>query len=601
MEYLGITLAFRPKARASVPEIAARLESLVQLGIAAAEQSFESFRIHNSPPLTTDDFLDDLRNGPAETGPKAKAVLIMIKLLMLGQFLLFASTSAPKMHDCLHLRNLSKLKTAGMRSSARAAAAGSLPDLVALCDSLGDLPEMQALLTLPALFANVDRQRIPNSAELDTLLSREMPVPHVDCAFQALMGFGVLAAAESIPLSTAADLWPHLWRWLDFLHTHWDYLPASRFVDQRRVCMHHAAIILALSNAHDTSTIIRATPGVRRLLATAWKGMIGDDALFACGAAGTLDLVLDIVSLLVDRKISASHFEEVVDGVGGTIQDLASTIIRHFSRAVPHPELKITAKFVVVCFGFLHSGCAGSPQLRRALCSMDFFTPLINTLTALQGTTALEAPWMRLNHLVGMLEGSAEIASALKSGLLRLTVAIAALIAPIDRNEANKTSLLIIQILQRLLPQSLVHYTVLVQLKKCFPSCLAFATASKIEVSAFSQDWRDFSTLAQKRLQFLDSWEARTIPSLKACDNTECGKIDVRRKFMCCSRCRSVVKVNKPHWRTYRKGCVVKYRMQPVHEGQRRKIMKDVLVNAAEDDIPDDGGVEIDSDEEYRA
>ncbi|KAJ7731041.1 hypothetical protein B0H16DRAFT_1773358 [Mycena metata] len=287
--------------------------------------------------------------------------------------------------------------------------------------------------------------------------------------------------------------------------------------------------------------------------------MIGDD-LFACGAAGTLDLVLDIVSLLVDRKISASYFEEVVDGVGGTIQDLASTIIRHFSRTVPHPELKITAKFVVVCFGFLHSGCAGSPQLRRALCSMDFFTPLINTLTALHGTTALEAPWMRLNHLVGMLEGSAEIASALKSGLLRLTVAIAASIAPIDRNEANKTSLLIIQLLQRLLPQSLVHYTVLVQLKKCFPSCLAFAIASKIEVSAFSKDWRDFSTLAQKRLQFLDSWEARTIISLKACDNTECGKIDVRRKFMCCSRCRSVGYCSEGcqsvHWNAaHRKQC----------------------------------------------
>ncbi|KAJ7714897.1 hypothetical protein B0H16DRAFT_1742331 [Mycena metata] len=418
------------------------------------------------------------------------------------------------MHDCLHLRNLSKLKTAGMRSSARAAAAGSLPDLVALCDSLGDLPEMQALLTLPALFANADRQRIPNSAELDTLSSREMSIPHVDGPFQALMGFGVLVAAESIPLGAAADLWPHLWGWLDFLHTHWDYLPASRCVDQRRVCMHHAAIILALLKAHDTSTIIRATPGVRSLLATAWKGMIDDDALFACSAAGTLDL------------ISASHFEEVVDGVGGTIQDLASTIIRHLSRAVPHPELKITAKFVVVCFGFLHSGCAGSPQLRRALCSIDFFTPLINTLTALHGTPALEAPWMCLNHLVGMLEGSAEIAAALKSGLLRITVAIAASIAPVDRNEANKISLLIIGLLQNLLPQSLVHYTVLVQLKKCFPSCLAFATASKIEVSAFSQDWRDFSTLAQKRLQFLDSWEARAIPSLKACDNTECGKID---------------------------------------------------------------------------
>ncbi|KAJ7715691.1 hypothetical protein B0H16DRAFT_1701609 [Mycena metata] len=39
----------------------------------------------------------------------------------------------------------------------------------------------------------------------------------------------------------------------------------------------------------------------------------------------------------------------------------------------------------------------------------------------------------------------------------------------------------------------------------------------------------------------------------------------------------------------------------PVFAQRRRKIMKDVLVDAAEDNIPDDEGVEIDSDEEYRA
>ena len=59
-----------------------------------------------------------------------------------------------------------------------------------------------------------------------------------------------------------------------------------------------------------------------------------------------------------------------------------------------------------------------------------------------------------------------------------------------------------------------------------------------------------------------------------------------------------MAKENKPHWRTYCKGCIKKHMTQTVQEVMKEEeILKDVLVNAAEDDI----GVEIDSDEEYRA
>ncbi|KAJ7183900.1 hypothetical protein C8R46DRAFT_1309160 [Mycena filopes] len=428
-----------------------------------------------------------------------------------------------------------------MQSVARAAANGSSHDLESLCAALVDLSDPQAALTLPALFSNVDSARIPTSDELDNRLSQGVSTPEIDCAFQALIGFGTLAGPKRLPLDAAADLWPELWKWLDFFHTHWDYLPVTTRMDRRMICMHHVPIILALAKAPNMLPIIRATPRVRSLLAAAWKATIEDDNLFATTPAGVLDIVSEILSLLVSEDLPESEFEEVVDGVGGAVYDLAYTISLHCSRAASCGDLKITPRFLWSCFGFLQPGCSGSAQLQSALVPTGFLAPLINALNAMflaTPTSGIVNLCFRI--LVSMLESPAAIASAIEAGLLRVTVTIAASISTADRNASTKVSTLVTQLLQSLLPRSLFHYTVLVRLRKCIHNCLAFATSSKIESSAFSKEWKDFSALIEKRLSFLGSWEARVHPSLVACANVKCGKIAAKRKFRSCSACQSV-------------------------------------------------------------
>ncbi|KAJ7183891.1 hypothetical protein C8R46DRAFT_1309134 [Mycena filopes] len=294
--------------------------------------------------------------------------------------------------------------------------------------------------------------------------------------------------------------------------------------------------------------VIGATPGVRRLLAAAWKAIIETEDFFATTPAVMMETVLDTMSLgLKGGRLSTSNFEEVA---GGTVHDICTTIIRQCSRAAVHGELAITRHFLASCFAFLHPWCVGSVQLQSTLASLGFIAPLTNALSAILTTTALtpilttaynaDPIELCLDHLMCMLENPTEIASAIEAGLLRVTIAVAASISRPDRNDANRVSAIATDLLREILPRSLFHYTVLVQVRKCMHDCSAFAIASKIEASAFAQDWKAFSALAAKRLEFMQSWEAGAYPSRTACANMECGQIAAKRNFRTCSACRSV-------------------------------------------------------------
>ncbi|KAF8181429.1 hypothetical protein K438DRAFT_1183569 [Mycena galopus ATCC 62051] len=282
------------------------------------------------------------------------------------------------MHDCLHIRHISRIKSTRMRQLANGIAAGSERDLITLCDLLPTFPSSETILVLPALFVNIDINRLPHPSELDTLLSNRARIPYIDLAFHSLRAISHLSSPSRIPVHASADLWPYIWNWMDFFHTYWDFLPTAQAFTQIILCIVHAPIILALDKDAQTSKAIRSTPGVRFVLAMAWRGMLGEDELFT--RPGALLAISEAVSIATENAKQGSNFDELVEAAGGTVKDLASLVIQHFSRAQFTQKSKETVIFLLSCFRLLYGSSDATYSLGVALRSMGFVAKLITTI-----------------------------------------------------------------------------------------------------------------------------------------------------------------------------------------------------------------------------
>ncbi|KAJ7658159.1 hypothetical protein DFH06DRAFT_1472845 [Mycena polygramma] len=442
------------------------------------------------------------------------------------------------MHDSLDLRNLSKIKSAKTRRIANAVAAGSEIDLHVLYDLTSTIPPAEAALFLPALFVNVDSARIPDPSTLDSLLSGSSHIPSVYLGFESIRAISRLAAIGLVPVAVCRDLWPRIWNWLDFVHTYWDSIPMLVELGQETAIVAHSILLLAFDKDHETAKTMRSTPGVRRLLAAAWKRMIEGDLRTRDHAA--FDIICDLLSVVSDSNDLESNFDEVLDGVGGDINDLASTIVRHLSRAHINPNPRSVYFFVRNGLSFLRVTPEIRGRLKATLQSVGFTATLITTISKLSGTLAVGAMDLCLFELTVALESPSSIALAIEAGLLRLVITLASSVTAADKDtDSRRTYTMIEELLHTQLPLSLMHYEVLSKLEPCFTETMEFAARSTIHTSAFRTQWESLSTTMKVCVDFFHLWEGQERPSFAACDNATCGKIDVKHNFKCCANCQS--------------------------------------------------------------
>ncbi|KAJ7116973.1 hypothetical protein C8R44DRAFT_738839 [Mycena epipterygia] len=340
-----------------------------------------------------------------------------------------------------------------------------------------------------------------------------------------------------IPLDASPALWPNLWSCLSFFHTYWDYLPTAIHKDQACTCIMHSAIILNLARDDKTSDIIRSTPGVRRILAMAWKAILYDDSIFG----GSVNLAITALSIIADRTGNDAYFEEILEGVGGSIHDLASTVIQHFHRAHSIPD----ELFLCSCFALLSAGSNNVLRLEAALRPIGFVRAIVTTLSALPDT-ALSLVWLCLTYLVEIAfqrpPRYPDIALALESGLLPVIINVGLSSTRAVEKKVKygiQISTMIKDLLTVALPRATVHFIVVSQLKDSFPEAASLAIKSRFAKSVFTREWKSFSALVSARLELLDKWEEMSRESLKGCDNMECGKIEQNRDLRHCATCRT--------------------------------------------------------------
>ncbi|KAJ7661301.1 hypothetical protein DFH06DRAFT_1325616 [Mycena polygramma] len=461
------------------------------------------------------------------------------------------------MHESLDLRNLANIESIRLRRVANAVVAGSQDDLYFLNELITVRPPAEAALFLPALFVNVDSARIPDRNTLDALVSSSSHIPSVYLGVESIHAITRLALIRVLPANAFQDLWPHIWSWLDFIHTYWDYLPMlGDRASQRKAAVRHAIIICALDKDKETSVTIRSTPGVRRLLAAAWKEKISGELRFSRDSLrfnGPFHAIGGLLAIVADGNDKESNFDEILEGVGGNITDLASTMVQHLARVEhsasaftdpPHAlDPHIATIFVGGCFSFW----IGNPEIRcrltAALQSVGYIPRLITTIFNLLDTIGIgKALGMCIYEVTMVLETIPSIALAFDSGLLRVVITIAASLTAAHKDTYSHGGVykLIAEMLEVVIPWALMHHTVLAQLKLCFPDTMEFAGRSAIHTSAFRTQWENLSALMRLRLGFFDFWEANERPVLAACDNMICQKIDLKRKFKRCAACHSV-------------------------------------------------------------
>ncbi|KAJ7062550.1 hypothetical protein C8F01DRAFT_1368332 [Mycena amicta] len=284
------------------------------------------------------------------------------------------------MHPSLALSKLSELPLQ-LKKLAKAAAAGSLQDLLVIIPLRATmLPKTHSLL-LPVYYALLDPKDITPLRDPDRL--------HTDDATERVR-LVVLALAcldeavcckDVVPEAVRPDLWDRAWLWIQFL-VEFDMSPAvwpSRGTPQEV----YARILYACAGEHtfdsvqSTPAAVLLTPGLYILITYLWRHL-----LECKSSSDSEDPVGWVTSFLTRAALrTPAIVDDLLEGAGSW-DSVAQLIITQLRRAFPSSQDPLTYKATLLLDGvdsFLVFAYAdGESPLREALFQQGV-VPLLTT------------------------------------------------------------------------------------------------------------------------------------------------------------------------------------------------------------------------------
>ncbi|KAJ7303032.1 hypothetical protein DFH08DRAFT_945380 [Mycena albidolilacea] len=222
------------------------------------------------------------------------------------------------MHPAVKMDNLECLP-ADMRPVAIAACESgrSLQDFHRMDQLFVDAPPSQKLLFFQVLYSGLDPAQVPSPKDLEPLEADTMT--RIGCASLSLKGIFRLFEEVKEPEEIGPTLWPNVWPWMYLIHEHWNYLPATVVLPEFFMYCEFLGFVGRIY----VPSLYR--PIVLVVLAKAWsflpqlKGSMAFEPCFKylAGIIGALDFSDPV------------HFAEMVDGAGGTLDDLACLTKRY--------------------------------------------------------------------------------------------------------------------------------------------------------------------------------------------------------------------------------------------------------------------------------
>ncbi|KAF8187366.1 hypothetical protein K438DRAFT_1015529 [Mycena galopus ATCC 62051] len=132
------------------------------------------------------------------------------------------------------------------------------------------------------------------------------------------------------PNDVGPTLWSRIWPWIFLMHEYREYLGALSFF--REQASGYTQFLLFVADIFDPMpmrAIISSTRGFRVVLTTTWTILpkLPKDAYEHC-----LWFLASIIGAL--DFTDPLHFSEMVDGAGGTLDDLAKLLMHHMDNVV---------------------------------------------------------------------------------------------------------------------------------------------------------------------------------------------------------------------------------------------------------------------------
>ncbi|KAJ7657304.1 hypothetical protein DFH06DRAFT_1473282 [Mycena polygramma] len=450
------------------------------------------------------------------------------------------------MHESLSLASLSQLPSY-LRARANAAADGSSADLSFLLRLFPKATDPRLALLTPLLYIHLDPSRIPTPAALDSILcdpGRQPELCQIVGACVALRAVSQLMEVQRLPPLAYTDLWPRIYRWITFIHAYLEVIPTEYSLDTAAAYRASALVILTLDQYKDTKVTVNDAAGLRRILAEYWAKIVRKVI--------TTDVDLSAIVIFIfdsDKIEEADTCTEILDGIGGSEEDLAYLLVQQINNTAASPMTDSTSMAMYAIIQVLGkrirhetntgSLCAGMLIHGGVKAVMD---AIVFMEKARYGRTEIlgEGVYLLVLFLVGNFESDAGafwVSQALSAGLLSLIVSMGRA-RQTEKSELWITYSLLQRLLKKILPEHFGRYENMVQIKEDLPAALSITSTPPFARCLIYPFWTEFADLVRERLGALDLFVERRGTSLNACENLKCRKTGERRAFRTCAGCR---------------------------------------------------------------
>ncbi|KAJ6456666.1 hypothetical protein C8R45DRAFT_943477 [Mycena sanguinolenta] len=425
------------------------------------------------------------------------------------------------MHRAVDIANLQRLP--GSRTRVALAACKdnpSLGDLRTLASLLTKAPASQKIFYLPVLYIVLDPARIPTADDLESL--QPNTTAHISCASRSLMMLFSFPIACSSHPGLGCTLWPRVWQWAYLMHEHREYIPSSMVLPE--ITLYFTFLHFVEQNFYPLadSPLVTLAQGFRSFIGKAWAMLArmksSPDRFAFCVKYFALTLwEVDFADPV--------HFMELVDGAGGSLEDLA-----HLSTEFLDPSDPSIRELSPLCVSSLahlivesdeepDGDLDPSPRQKflETLRQRDFLPALLTGMDAFvetaQADSTLMVLWFDvLEQVLYAPRAYRWLPTVIRAGLLR-TMTRVSLRFHGDLDDSIK------YLLRNVLPEGMVYYHVVAAMEEVLENLTEVCHRTEFKALGTFNDWSEFLKVAEVRVDLIR--EIDWAESFKACDNVE--------------------------------------------------------------------------------
>ncbi|KAJ7642219.1 hypothetical protein FB45DRAFT_1000566 [Roridomyces roridus] len=459
-------------------------------------------------------------------------------------FLTTMSSMTASVHPWLQARNISVLRPF-LRTTASRAMGGSTRHIAILCGMLPRLTDDEvASLLPPVIYANLDIARMPSLEVLDGLTNMSAQLPCIQNLVPIFEWLKMIMAGHLFDrlYGAAPDLWARFWPWVDFILSHEDRVVGYSPEDDLLFHQSISQTALALFSNPITRYLVAETTGLRRAMVISWIKIM---RLSKSDEKSRMRDVAPPILVLSDLE-NRQHLAEIIDGCGGDLSVLSRIVTETISLASKHPNEQLTGGLITPCVLLLQHISMKWPETLAGMMSSKLASALVSAL-GIQVTPPGERPLgiqlclFALMQVLHMPQAHSWMIPVLRKGLLTQIVFWGEKLG--GRAEADTVGKFN-QLLRILLAETLVHPSIVVEMKRCFDALEERASRPPFAGCVLYPMWAALRDLVNERSAVVEALKEPRIRSAL------CAKIAERDSFRRCGGCHTAVYCSEACQRT---------------------------------------------------